>query len=82
VVAFFIAEIGDKTQIATVTLVAAYSTLLLVVAGMVVANFPVIFLGKALAPCLPLKTIRIGASLVFIVLGSIFLGRALPVTSL
>jgi putative Ca2+/H+ antiporter (TMEM165/GDT1 family) len=84
VVAFFIAEIGDKTQIATVALVAAYSTLLLVVAGttcgMLAANFPVIFLGHVFAPRLPLKTIRIGASLLFIVLGLVFLGRAFPAT--
>jgi Ca2+/H+ antiporter, TMEM165/GDT1 family len=86
VVAFFIAEIGDKTQIATVALVAAYSTLLLVVAGttcgMLAANFPVIFLGHVFAPRLPLKTIRIGASLLFIILGLVFLGRALPTTGL
>jgi putative Ca2+/H+ antiporter (TMEM165/GDT1 family) len=86
VVAFFIAEIGDKTQIATIALVAAYSTLLLVVAGttcgMLAANFPVIFLGHAFAPRLPLKTIRIGASLLFVILGLVFLGRALPATGL
>jgi putative Ca2+/H+ antiporter (TMEM165/GDT1 family) len=82
VVAFFIAEIGDKTQIATVALVAAYSTLLLVVAGttcgMLAANFPVIFLGHAFAPRLPLKTIRLAASLLFVVIGFVFLGRAFP----
>jgi Ca2+/H+ antiporter, TMEM165/GDT1 family len=86
VVAFFIAEIGDKTQIATVALVAAYSTLLLVVAGttcgMLAANFPVIFLGHAFAPRLPLKTIRIGASLLFVTLGLVFLARALSTTGL
>jgi Ca2+/H+ antiporter, TMEM165/GDT1 family len=80
VAAFFIAEIGDKTQIATVALVAAYSTLLLVVAGttcgMLAANFPVIFLGNAFAPRLPLRTIRLAASLLFVVMGMVFLGRA------
>jgi Ca2+/H+ antiporter, TMEM165/GDT1 family len=80
VVAFFIAEIGDKTQIATVALAAAYSTLILVVAGttcgMLAANFPVIFLGNAFAPRLPLRAIRIGASLLFIALGFVFLARA------
>jgi Ca2+/H+ antiporter, TMEM165/GDT1 family len=85
-VAFFIAEIGDKTQIATVALAAAYSTLVLVVAGttcgMLAANFPVIFLGNAFAPRLPLKTIRIGASLLFIGLGLVFLGRAFASTGL
>jgi Ca2+/H+ antiporter, TMEM165/GDT1 family len=80
VAAFFIAEIGDKTQIATVALVAAYSTLLLVVVGttcgMLAANFPVIFLGNAFAPRLPLRTIRLAASLLFVVMGMVFLGRA------
>jgi putative Ca2+/H+ antiporter (TMEM165/GDT1 family) len=80
-VAFFIGEIGDKTQIATIALAAAYSTLTVVVAGttggMLAANFPVIFLGNAFAPRLPLRAIRIGASLVFVSLGFVFLIRAL-----
>jgi putative Ca2+/H+ antiporter (TMEM165/GDT1 family) len=59
VIAFFIAEIGDKTQIATVALAAGYSNLAAVVAGttcgMLLANAPVVFLGKAFAARLPLK---------------------------
>jgi putative Ca2+/H+ antiporter (TMEM165/GDT1 family) len=62
VVAFFIAEIGDKTQIATVALAAAYSNLLAVVAGttagMLLSNAPVVFLGKAVSERLPLKAIH------------------------
>lgn len=81
VVAFFIAEIGDKTQVATMALAAAYSTLALVVmgttCGMLAANFPVIFLGNAFAPRLPLRSIRIGASLLFAALGVVFLVRTL-----
>jgi Ca2+/H+ antiporter, TMEM165/GDT1 family len=80
VAAFFIAEIGDKTQIATVALAAAYSNLLAVVAGttagMMVANAPVVFLGKAFADRLPLKAIHYVASGLFVVLGGLFLFRA------
>jgi putative Ca2+/H+ antiporter (TMEM165/GDT1 family) len=77
---FFIAEIGDKTQIATLALAAAYPSLLAVVAGttagMMLANVPVVFLGKAFASRLPLKAIHYGAAVLFIVLGLIFLARA------
>jgi Ca2+/H+ antiporter, TMEM165/GDT1 family len=77
---FFIAEIGDKTQIATLALAAAYPSLLAVVAGttagMMLANVPVVFLGKAFASRLPLKAIHYGAAMLFIVLGLIFLARA------
>jgi len=80
-VAFFIAEIGDKTQIATVALAAAYANLALVVAGttagMVLANAPVVFLGKAFAERLPLKALHFGASIVFAILGAMFIARAL-----
>jgi len=77
---FFIAEIGDKTQIATLALAAAYPNLLAVVAGttagMMIANVPVVFLGKAFASRLPLKAIHYGAAVLFIILGIIFLARA------
>ena len=76
-VAFFIAEIGDKTQIATVALAAAYSNIAIVVAGtttgMMLANAPVVFLGKAFSDRLPLKTIRYVASGLFLVLGIVFI---------
>ena len=77
---FFIAEIGDKTQIATLALAAAYPNLLAVVAGttagMMIANIPVVFLGKAFASRLPLKAIHYAAAVLFGVLGIIFLLRA------
>jgi len=80
VVAFFIAEIGDKTQIATIALAAAYANLLAVVGGttcgMLLANAPVIFLGNLFAQRLPLKAIQRGASVLFAVLGVVFLVRA------
>ena len=78
-VTFFIAEIGDKTQIATIALAAAYPSLLAVVAGtttgMLLANAPVIFFGKAFAARLPLKPLRYVASALFLGLGIFFLVR-------
>lgn len=82
-ITFFIAEIGDKTQIATVALAAAYSNLLAVVAGtttgMLLANVPVIFFGKAFAARLPLKALRYIASGLFLALGIFFLARVMIV---
>lgn len=80
-ISFFIAEIGDKTQIATVALAAAYSNLLAVIAGtttgMMLANAPVVLFGKAFAARLPLKSIRYVASALFLGLGLFFVIRAL-----
>jgi Ca2+/H+ antiporter, TMEM165/GDT1 family len=81
-VAFFIAEIGDKTQLVTVSLAAAYSqATILVVAGtclgMLLANAPVVFLGKSFADRLPLRALHILASVLFIGLGAVFVVRAL-----
>jgi putative Ca2+/H+ antiporter (TMEM165/GDT1 family) len=79
-IAFFIAEIGDKTQIATIALAAAYSNLLAVVAGttcgMMAANVPVIFLGNAFAHRLPLKAIHYAASALFLIIGAVFVVRS------
>jgi putative Ca2+/H+ antiporter (TMEM165/GDT1 family) len=78
---FFVAEIGDKTQIATVALAAAYPSLLAVVGGttlgMLMANVPVVVLGRVFADRLPLKAIHYAASLLFFVLGVVFLARVL-----
>jgi putative Ca2+/H+ antiporter (TMEM165/GDT1 family) len=78
--AFFIAEIGDKTQIATVALAAAYHNLLAVVGGttvgMLIANVPAVFLGDALSGKLPIRAMNFVASLIFLVLGAVFLVRA------
>ena len=82
-VTFFIAEMGDKTQIATVALAAGYSNLLAVVAGtttgMLLANAPVVFFGKAFSTRLPLKAIRYLASALFLALGVFFLVRGFGV---
>lgn len=69
---FFLAEIGDKTQIATVVLAARFTETFWVVVGttvgMLLANIPVIMAGRWLMDRLPLATARIAASLLFIVL--------------
>ena len=73
-IAFFIAEIGDKTQVATVLLAAKYSSLWQVVAGttagMLLANVPVVALGSRFAQRLPLRAARIAAACVFLLLGA------------
>ncbi|WP_236753665.1 TMEM165/GDT1 family protein, partial [Aeromonas caviae] len=72
-VLFFIAEIGDKTQIATVLLAAKYDSLIQVITGttlgMMLANVPVVLLGKLGADKLPLKGIRIACAILFAGLG-------------
>ncbi len=76
VISFFIAEIGDKTQIATVALAAGYSILMAVTTvGMLTANVPVVLLGNAFAARLPMRAIHIGAALLFVGLGLFFLAR-------
>lgn len=72
-VLFFIAEIGDKTQIATVLLAAKYDSLVQVITGttlgMMLANVPVVLIGKLGADKLPLKGIRIACAILFVGLG-------------
>jgi len=73
VIAFFLAEMGDKTQVATVLLAARYSPLWQVVVGttigMLLANVPVVLLGSRFAQRLPLRAARIAASVLFLALG-------------
>lgn len=80
VIAFFIAEMGDKTQIATVALAAGYSNLTAIVigstAGLMAANVPAVFLGDAFATRLPLRAIRYGAAALFLALGLFFISKA------
>jgi Ca2+/H+ antiporter, TMEM165/GDT1 family len=72
-IAFFIVEIGDKTQIATAALAARFHNVLLVTAGtttgMMLANIPAVFLGQAVTKVLPISALRIGAALVYLGLG-------------
>jgi Ca2+/H+ antiporter, TMEM165/GDT1 family len=76
-VAFFLAEIGDKTQIATVGLAARFEVFYAVVAGttlgMMLANIPAVILGDRIADKLPVKAIRITAAVVFAGLGVVTL---------
>jgi putative Ca2+/H+ antiporter (TMEM165/GDT1 family) len=71
--AFFLVEMGDKTQIATAALAARFETLALVVAGstlgMMIANGPAVFAGEAAAARLPLKWIRRAAAAGFAATG-------------
>ena len=71
--AFFIAEIGDKTQIATVGLAARFEQFLPVVLGttlgMMLANIPAVLIGDRIAEKLPVRAIRITAAVVFAALG-------------
>jgi putative Ca2+/H+ antiporter (TMEM165/GDT1 family) len=85
VITFFLAEMGDKTQIATATLAARYHDLLPVVAGttigMMLADVPAILLGNKFAQRVPLRVVHGVAALIFAVLGLLALfnvGGAFP----
>jgi putative Ca2+/H+ antiporter (TMEM165/GDT1 family) len=73
VVAFFLAEIGDKTQIATAMLAARFNSLPAVVAGttlgMLLVDAPTAFIGKAAAEKIPFRAVRIVAAALFAGLG-------------
>lgn len=72
-VAFFVMEIGDKTEIATVALAARYHNVALVAAGtttgMMIANIPAVFLGQAVTRVLPIRALQIGAAALYLTLG-------------
>ena len=73
VVLFFMAEMGDKTQLATMALAARYPSLVAVVAGttlgMLIADVPVVFFGDAIAKKIPLAIVRRIAAAFFAILG-------------
>ncbi len=81
VLTFFLAEMGDKTQVATVALAARYHEFLWVVAGttlgMLAANVPVIILGERFAHRLPVRAVHGVAAVVFVVMGGLALIHAL-----
>ena len=72
-VAFFLAEMGDKTQVATIALAAQYQSFYAVVAGttlgMMLANGPAVFLGEAIERRISMKLTRTLAAILFLVLG-------------
>jgi putative Ca2+/H+ antiporter (TMEM165/GDT1 family) len=72
-IAFFLVEMGDKTQVATVALAARYASLVAVVAGttfgMMLANLPVVYLGDRLQNRVPIRAVRGIAAAIFAVLG-------------
>ncbi|WP_374409255.1 TMEM165/GDT1 family protein [Pelagerythrobacter sp.] len=72
-VAFFLVEMGDKTQIATIALGAQFQNVLTVTAGttlgMMIANVPAVFLGNALIAKVPLGVVRAVAALLFLAIG-------------
>lgn len=76
-ITFFLAEMGDKTQIATVALAAHYSSILLVVIGttlgMMIADVPAVFIGTKFAQKVSMKLVHGIAAAVFAVLGIITL---------
>ena len=83
-IAFFLAEIGDKTQVATVMLAAQYPHLLLVIIGttlgMLLANVPVVLAGNFAADKLPLTMIRRVAATAFFVLAIVAVYKAMQVS--
>ncbi len=72
-IAFFLVEMGDKTQIATVALGAQFSNVFLVTAGttlgMMIANVPAVYLGNELIKRVPLNVVRMLAALLFLAIG-------------
>lgn len=72
-IAFFLAEMGDKTQVATVALVAQYHTFYNVVAGttlgMMIANVPAVYLGDRTAQHMPVRLVHAIAATIFAILG-------------
>ncbi len=69
VIAFFMAEMGDKTQIATVMLAAKFNAYVWVVAGttlgMMLANAPVVWLGERMTRLVPIRIVHIVSALIF-----------------
>lgn len=72
-VAFFLVEMGDKTQLATIALGARFHSVVAVMLGttlgMMIANVPAVLFGNALIKQVPLKVVRIAAALLFLAVG-------------
>lgn len=78
-VAFFLAEMGDKTQVATVALAAQYQAFYAVVAGttlgMMITNVPAVLLGERIANRIPVRIVHAVAAVIFLILGVLTLLR-------
>jgi putative Ca2+/H+ antiporter (TMEM165/GDT1 family) len=72
-VTFFLAEMGDKTQIATLAMAAHYAAPVMVVlgttVGMLIADVPAVLVGDRLATSIPMKWVHAGAAVLFAILG-------------
>jgi putative Ca2+/H+ antiporter (TMEM165/GDT1 family) len=77
VIAFFMAEMGDKTQFATIALAARFQAPVQVVLGttlgMLLADVPAVWIGNKLAQRVPMKLVRIAAALLFVLMGTVTL---------
>lgn len=77
IVLFFLAEMGDKTQVATVMLAARFDAYAAVVAGttlgMMLGNVPVVFLGERMTRVVPLRAVHIVSAAIFLGLGPLAL---------
>src|SRR3954468_22193270 len=77
VVAFFLAEMGDKTQVATVMLAARFNAWAAVVAGttlgMMLANVPAVWFGDRLVRKVPIRLVHLVSAAIFLVLGAVVL---------
>jgi len=73
-IAFFLVEIGDKTQIATSLLAARFQDIVMVTAGttlgMMLANVPAVFVGEAATKIVPLRYVRMAAAVLFAIIGA------------
>lgn len=80
-IAFFLVEIGDKTQIATSLLAARFHDIALVTAGttlgMMAANVPAVFLGESVTRLVPLAYVRASAALLLAITGAVVIAAAL-----
>ncbi|HEX3675429.1 MAG TPA: TMEM165/GDT1 family protein [Rhizomicrobium sp.] len=78
-IAFFIVEMGDKTQLATAALAARYHDVILVAAGtttgMMIANIPAAFFGHAITRVVPLAWLRYVSAAIYVVLGLLSLAE-------
>jgi putative Ca2+/H+ antiporter (TMEM165/GDT1 family) len=79
-VTFFLAEMGDKTQLATVALAAHYAAPIMVIAGttlgMLIADVPAVFIGNKFAAKIPMKIVHGIAAAIFAAMGMATLLRA------